>query len=417
MNPVSRRAVLCAAFVVFVSPVAVRAQTIEPEAMALLANVEKTMLGLKTYQADCDSTISPPPKDGKPARERREVATLRAVKPNKMRYDQWNLKRDAATGKWRREPKAFITFACDGKTNWQQFGDTYQTSRRTGPEYLRTISEPWGGFHHVSSSPRNVLMYSQKEKRLLELRRDGSEAVDGVPCDKVFAHYTSDYGAGQTYWTTWYIAKNDGLVRRKTERIEFGDKPGYTRNAVLRNIRVNAPIVASVFTYQPPKGVVAQEKRAAERPKLLAAGTLAPDFSALDKNSKPVKLSDFKGKIVVLDFWASWCPPCVASMPHNQAVAKKLQAEGLPVVLLAVDNSEARAAFSAWVSKRPELDAITFVHAARETANIAGKLYNVSGIPTQYIVDKNGVVRAAFVGFSGPTDDLEKAIRAALVAR
>ncbi|MES2460346.1 MAG: TlpA disulfide reductase family protein, partial [Armatimonadota bacterium] len=160
--------------------------------------------------------------------------------------------------------------------------------------------------------------------------------------------------------------------------------------------------------------VTAREEPA--RPALLAAGTIAPDFRALDSNGKVVKLSDYRGKVVVLDFWASWCPPCVASMPHNQAVATKLRNDGVPTVILALDNSEEREPFLAWVRKNPALDALVFAHASPKTARIVGDLYRVSGIPTQYIIDKQGVIRTSLVGFGGPTKALEEAVRAANTA-
>ena len=103
------------------------------------------------------------------------------------------------------------------------------------------------------------------------------------------------------------------------------------------------------------------------------------------------------------------------SMPHTQEVARKLQAEGLPVVALAVDNSEERDAFVSWLKSRgTSLSALTFAHIPPQT-NVADKLYHVAGIPTQFVLDKNGVVRAAFVGYDGPTGVLEIAVRTALV--
>ncbi len=152
----------------------------------------------------------------------------------------------------------------------------------------------------------------------------------------------------------------------------------------------------------------------ASEPALLAAGVAAPEITAVDKDGKTVKLSDFRGKVVVVDFWASWCPPCKASMPHNQEVTKKLQDANVPMVLLAVDNAEAQPAFAQWVKAHPELGSLQFVFADPKTGDVSGKDYHVSGIPTQYVIDKGGIIRASFVGYGEPTDDMEKAVRAAI---
>ena len=106
--------------------------------------------------------------------------------------------------------------------------------------------------------------------------------------------------------------------------------------------------------------------------------------------------------------------PCRASMPHKQTVMQKLQSEGLPVVLLAMDNSEERNAFIDWGGKNGgTLSALAFVHVPTND-DVSGRLYHISGIPTQYVVDKAGVVHASFVGYGGPTDDQETTVRAAL---
>lgn len=390
---------------------------IDPAALDTLKKVQTTMFGLSTYSARCETTLTYPATATRPARERRESATLVAVKPNKMRYAQQGFLQDKTTKQWKPDGDPGITFVSDGKTFWQQFGSMYRKSDHTGPEYMHTILEPWDGFYREGASPYGMTVGYQQNGELLELRPDGSEPVDGVPCSKVFSHIKTSYaGQSQEYWTTWYIG-GDGLVRRKVERIEFGNKPGYTRDSVLKDIRINAPAPTDpkVFAYEPPKGVSFEDpSKGQEEPKLLANGTTAPDFAAVDKTGKSASLSSYRGKVVVLDFWASWCPPCRASMPHNQEVAKKLQGEGLPVVLLAVDNSEERDAFDGWVKDNAQLDALTFVYVNPKESDVAGKKYLVSGIPTQYIIDPQGVIRASFVGYGGPTDDLEKAIREAL---
>jgi peroxiredoxin len=399
---------------------AAAAAVIDDSAMALLKKVETTMLGLKTYRAECWTTLTYGPReDGKVRQTRKEMATLTAAKPNLMRYDAWELVADTtAADTWKRKSDVpTYTFVCDGKSNWRQFGSSFRKDKRTDPKTLSTILEPWDGFYAPETSPYASYAHYQKEGGLLEVRSDVRETVEGTPCDKVFAHVRTPYGGKiQEYHTTWYIGVTDGLVRRKVESVTFDGKNGFTRDAILRNIQTNVPVDtrSKLFTYTPPKGVKSQEQIETERPALLAKGAAAPDFTAIDRDGKTVKLSDFRGKVVVLDFWASWCPPCVASMPHNQEVMKKLQSEGLPVVLLALDNSEERDAFSAWIAKRPELDALLFAHAPPKTAEIAGKLYHVSGIPTQYVIDPQGVIRSSTVGFGGATPELEKAIRAAL---
>lgn len=150
----------------------------------------------------------------------------------------------------------------------------------------------------------------------------------------------------------------------------------------------------------------------AARPPLLTAGTVAPDFTVQDKDGKPVKLSDYKGKTVVLDFWATWCPPCRASMPHTNEVAQKFA--GQNVAVLAVCIGDTQKAFDEWLPKHPELAAITFAFDPNSRdKDAAPSLYKVQVIPTQYVINADGKVVKSFVGFSGPTDDLANAIKEA----
>jgi len=78
-------------------------------------------------------------------------------------------------------------------------------------------------------------------------------------------------------------------------------------------------------------------------------GSAAPDFASLDRAGAEVRLADHRGKVVVLDFWATWCGPCKAALPHVQDLATKYRDQG--VVVIASCTSDARGAFDKWLQQ------------------------------------------------------------------
>ena len=190
----------------------------------------------------------------------------------------------------------------------------------------------------------------------------------------------------------------------------------YTRNGAQlhkweRQIRAGQTASLDRFDFSSPP-----LKPSTPAPTLLAAGTPAPDFTVQDKAGSPVKLSDYKGRVVVVDFWATWCGPCQMSLPHTNEVAKLFADKG--VTVLAVCVSDTQVAFDDWLPKHPEYDAITFAFdpARHGGPPGSGRLYHVSGIPTQYVIGKDGKVIASFVGYGGPTTDLADALTKAVAA-
>lgn len=148
----------------------------------------------------------------------------------------------------------------------------------------------------------------------------------------------------------------------------------------------------------------------AERAPLLAKGATAPDFTVESDKGGTVKLSDFKGKVVILKFWATWCGPCIASMPHFEELNKQVSSQN--VALLAICVADDRAPYKEWMGKNASKFTYPFYYdpAGRENG-IHSRLFNVTGIPTVFVIDGSGKVVDSVVGYSDGDRRLEGILR------
>jgi peroxiredoxin len=123
-------------------------------------------------------------------------------------------------------------------------------------------------------------------------------------------------------------------------------------------------------------------------------GNMAPDFTLSSLDGKVMKLSDLKGKKVILNFWASWCPPCKAEIPHMQSFYE--DEKDNHVVILAVNLTTAEKN-TANVEQFVKEYGITFPVLLDSQGEI-GNVYQAFTIPTSYIIDSNGVIQQKIVG-------------------
>ncbi len=118
-------------------------------------------------------------------------------------------------------------------------------------------------------------------------------------------------------------------------------------------------------------------------------GRLAPEFSLQDGQGK-VSLRQFRGQVVVLNFWASWCPPCIDETPSLVSMQQRLKAKGITVVGVSSDEDEQ--AYRRFIQEY----GINFP-TVRDPSEKVEHLYGTVKIPETYIIDRNGVLRRKFV--------------------
>jgi len=127
----------------------------------------------------------------------------------------------------------------------------------------------------------------------------------------------------------------------------------------------------------------------------------APAWSLKSLDGKSIGLAELKGKVVVVDFWATWCPPCVHEIPGYIALQKKYADRGLVIVGLSVDQKGASV-----VEAFAKAKGVNYP-LALATPEIVEAFGGVEGIPTTFLIDRDGKIRHTKVG-SMETDDYEK---------
>ncbi len=134
-------------------------------------------------------------------------------------------------------------------------------------------------------------------------------------------------------------------------------------------------------------------------------GRSAPDFTLTDLNGKTVSLKSLQGKVVLLNFWATWCGPCVAEMPYLEKLSREYKNKG--VIILGINNEEANLARDFVKRRRYTFD--TLIDAERQVT----RLYRINAIPQSFFITKEGKIAEYFRGARRDSDfrnGIEKAL-------
>ena len=136
------------------------------------------------------------------------------------------------------------------------------------------------------------------------------------------------------------------------------------------------------------------ERAEAFNPYLLdsSTGKPAPGFTLKDLSGKDVELSSFKGKHVLLNFWATWCGYCRKERAHLNTIHEEYKEKGLVIIAVSTDNSVKK------VKKYMEKIPSEFI-VLTDPDSAAASVYNIAGLPTSYLIDREGIVKQRFMGY------------------
>jgi peroxiredoxin/outer membrane lipoprotein-sorting protein len=364
---------------------------IKPGVAAQLKRSTAAYRAMKSYYHRAMRIIQSPSPEGSMMRQK-YYFTLALARPNRFVFKSSNIDLHAA--------------ACDGNTFVNYRSDLGEYMQIPAPATYKEINIvddvmflPIGTYVVALMLQGNVLADTTIREVFEEATIQENVLSEGKRWQVVSAPFRN------TKLKIYFDSKTQRLAR--LVMLEPGAKA--TVDERLEEVKVNLPVAASVFSLTLPDSA-RRVHQFSDRPqqsedeqimKEMAQkfeGKMAPDFTLRDQEGKEVTLSSLRGKIIVLDFWASWCVPCKKVMPILQEIHEKGSARG--VVVLGINSWDEAADATEYLHSNTQYSfpILSDPSGKDVEASLAKRLYEVPGIPTTIVIDRAGVIKKYILG-------------------
>jgi peroxiredoxin/outer membrane lipoprotein-sorting protein len=291
----------------------------------------------------------------------------------------------SSSGKWRGETSGSGERSIeisDGKTVWEYFPETNQYMAMPRGNLGNTIVDRYRSIAQTRGSATIT----------------GSAHLGGVDCTLVKIERPDNVRTLSIDPKTNFILNDDVTVAFKTP----------TRSTTDHSVTTFAPVRIlpnadeQLFLFDPEKVHAKSREQVQQQAQTKSIGTPAPDFTLPDLENKPLRLSEVQGRVILLDFWATWCTPCREALPNLELLHRDFKDKGL--LVLGVDTEEPK-------DQAALMDKFGYTFRSLVDANEKVKnLYGVGGIPATVLIDRDGKIELFEMGGSS-YDSLRETVR------
>jgi thiol-disulfide isomerase/thioredoxin len=312
-------------------------------------------------------------------------------------------------------------------------GPSSEKARKTYQEALRYLRDrqkiqALESFKKADKQDGGHCVACQKQVIKFGLELEDWKAAE-LAAQEMVAEAQGDRGTALAHYEFASVLMTEGMVRKKDEYLTRAHEEIGKAVAAFANfpdaIFVDGQLLARLQQDEAAKARFAQfvKMSPATDPKHaralryisqpeLARARMTPAFSVTTMDGKQVSMDDLQGKVVLLDFWATWCQPCREAMPHIRKVAKKFEGQPLVILSVSLDNDEQK--WKEFVGKN-EMTWMQYRDGGF-TGPVA-TMFGVKSIPHTYTIDADGVLQEEHIGDSAVEGKLKRLLERAREAQ